>query len=118
MKMPTVTGSPGEEMLALHLRSYGIPVVRQQAFAEHLGRAFRFDFSFPEHRLAVEVDGAVHRIKARFRADLERHNLAQVLGWRVLRFSTADIASAKAIDAVRAVLAGDQEGVLAALQRR
>jgi hypothetical protein len=68
--------------------------------------------------LAVEIDGAVHRIKGRFKADLERHNVAQMLGWRVLRFSTADVKSAKAVDAVRAVLAGDEQAALAAIQRR
>lgn len=110
--------SPGEEALALHLRAYGVAAVRQHLFAEHLGRGFAFDFAWPELRLAVEVDGAVHRIKGRFAADVERHNLAQLLGWRVLRFRPADVLSGKAIDAVRAVLAGDDSAALAAIQRR
>lgn len=111
--------SPGEEELALHIRAYGLePPRRQYLFAEHLGRAFAMDFAWPDRMLTVEIDGAVHRIKGRFRADLERHNLAQVLGWRVLRFSPADVKSAKAVDTVRAVLAGDEQAALAAIQRK
>lgn len=102
----------------MHFRAYGIIAVRQYPFAEHLGRRHAFDFAFPDRLLAVEIDGAVHRIKGRFAADVERHNLAQVLGWRVLRFRPADVLTGKAIDAVRAVLAGDHPAALAAIQRR
>ena len=109
--------SPGEAALELHLRAYGrqAECVRQHPFAEALGRGYRFDFAFPALSLAVEIDGAVHRIKGRFKADIERHNVAQLLGWRVLRFSPADVASGRAIDAVRALLRGDEGAALNAI---
>jgi len=68
--------------------------------------------------LAIEIDGSVHRIKGRFKADLERHNLAQLLGWRVLRFSPADVKSGKAIGVLEALFAGAESAALAAAQRR
>jgi very-short-patch-repair endonuclease len=68
--------------------------------------------------LAVEIDGAVHRIKGRFKADLERHNLAQLLGWLVLRFSPADVKSGRALGVLEALFAGDEFAALAAVQGR
>jgi very-short-patch-repair endonuclease len=114
-----VAGSVGEETLALHLRALGAPPhVRQHRFGAEIDRDWRFDFCWPARRLAVEVDGAVHRIKGRFRADLERHNVAQMLGWTVLRFSPRDVASGKAVDVILAALTGDQAAALVAIQRK
>lgn len=113
--------SEGEATLRLHLRAQlprQLRPVEQHAFSAELGRAHRIDFAWPDRMLAVEVDGAVHRIRERFRSDLERHNLLQVLGWRVLRFSPADVRSGKAVDTIAAVLAADRDAALAAIQRK
>jgi very-short-patch-repair endonuclease len=116
--------SEGEAALALHIRALKLPKPeRQYRFTEALARDKKarkhaFDFCWPDRMLAVEVDGGVHRIKERFRADIERHNLAQILGWRVLRFSPADIKAGKAIDALERLFAGDADGALTATQRR
>ena len=112
-------GSKGEETLALHLRALGVAgAVRQYPFTEAHGRGHRFDFCWPNRMLAVEIDGAVHRIKDRFRRDLERHNMAQLLGWTVLRFSPKDVENGKAIDTIQAFLGGDTTAALAAAQWR
>jgi len=47
--------------------------------------------------IAVEVDGVVHRIKAQFQRDREKHNLALIAGWRVLHVSPDDVRSGKAL---------------------
>ena len=39
----------------------------------------------------------VHRIKGRFRADIEKRALALLAGWRVLEVSGAEIRSGQAI---------------------
>ena len=63
--------------------------VREFRFSE---RRFRFDFAFPDRKVAVEVDGGGwlygrhHRPKG-YERDLEKCNLAQFLGWRVFRFT-------------------------------
>lgn len=61
------------------------------------GRNFRLDFAWPGARVAVEVQGMVHRIKGRFRADIEKRALALLAGWRVLEVSGAEIRSGQAI---------------------
>lgn len=59
------------------------------------GRRFAWDFSWPEHRLLVEVQGAVfsrgksgHTSGMGIHRDGEKANLATLAGWRVL--SAAD----------------------------
>lgn len=52
-------------------------------------RGWRFDFAFPWHRVAVEVDGGqfLHQGGAHG-ADREKRNSAAIIGWRVLYFDT------------------------------
>jgi very-short-patch-repair endonuclease len=59
----------------------------------HLHRKWRFDFSFIEERLAVEIDGGAfhggaHGRGAQQSKDYEKMNTATAMGWRVLRFNT------------------------------
>lgn len=56
-------------------------------------RRWRFDFAFPDHRLAVEIEGAVwtqgrHTRGKGYAADCIKYNSAILAGWRVLRFTT------------------------------
>jgi very-short-patch-repair endonuclease len=58
--------------------------------------------------LAVEVEGGswIHgrHVRAKgFEADCEKYNTAVLLGWRILRFTTAMVESGLAISAVKAV---------------
>lgn len=56
-------------------------------------RKFRFDFAFPALKIAVEFEGGVfdrnggHTSFKDFSKDVEKYNLAQRLGWKVLRFT-------------------------------
>lgn len=54
------------------------------------GRRWRFDFAWPDLRLALEVEGGVwtggrHTRGAGFLRDMEKYNAATIAGWRVLR---------------------------------
>jgi very-short-patch-repair endonuclease len=56
----------------------------------HPERKWRFDYAWPTHRVALEVEGGVfsggrHSRGAGFRADAEKYNQAAALGWRLLR---------------------------------
>lgn len=53
------------------------------------GRKCAFDLAFIDQKLAVECEGNQHRTKDRFFADIEKYNLATLLGWRVLRASSS-----------------------------
>ena len=52
----------------------------------------RVDFAYPEARLAIEVDGLrYHGGSESWRRDLDRQNRIVVMGWLVLRFTSADL---------------------------
>ena len=52
-------------------------------------RRYRLDLAFPELLIAVEYDGAEHRLQARARRDLLREADLTSAGWRILRFDAA-----------------------------
>lgn len=85
-----------EAMFALHLRACQFPPwVRNHVF--YPGRKFELDFAWPDRKFAVEVDGEVHRIKERFHADVEKHALAFLSGWAVLRVDGRSIRNGAAV---------------------
>ena len=52
----------------------------------------RIDFAYESHGLVIEVDGRRWHTQAhKFLEDRERDNLAQLAGWRVLRFTWWDV---------------------------
>lgn len=109
--------SKAEAALALHLKTYRVPgVVEQYPFC--LGRKYRFDFAFPSLMLAIEVEGGAHGIKKQYQHDCERSNMALLLGWKVFRFTPADVESGKAISAILVLLEGDTEKAKEVIQRR
>ena len=87
-------------MLALHLRAHGVPEpVREHRF--DAVRRWRFDFSWPWAKVAVEVEGGTwsggrHTRPSGFAADLEKYNAAALAGWRVLRFDGHAVKSGQA----------------------
>lgn len=59
-------------------------------------RRWRFDFAWPDHRLAVELEGGVwtggrHTRASGYIADCDKYNAAVLAGWRVLRYTRAHI---------------------------
>jgi len=101
--------SEGEEMFALHCSIYHLTPEREYKFAD--GRKWAFDFAWPEKKIAVEIEGGTAFGKSRhsrgegFEKDVRKYNAAALLGWRVLRFTTAMVVSGEAIDSVREALA-------------
>jgi hypothetical protein len=56
------------------------------------GIRIHIDFAYPAAHLAVETDGyAWHSSRQAFERDRERDALLQSMGWRVLRFTWAQI---------------------------
>ena len=65
-------------------------------------RRFRFDFAWPEHMIAVEIEGGTytqgrHVTGTGFAKDCEKYNLATLNGWRVYRFTTQMVKDGTAI---------------------
>lgn len=68
----------------------------EQEYAFHGERRWRFDFAWPEQRVAVEVEGGIwsngrHTRGSGFEDDCEKYNEAAVDGWRVLRVTSSMI---------------------------
>lgn len=110
--------SKAEELFAFHCRAHQLMAPeREYLFAKELGRRWRFDFAWPVHRVAVEVEGLAmrmiggqlvcvgrHTTVTGFRADLEKYNTATMLGWRVLRFEQQEIKNGNAVLLVKRAL--------------
>ena len=104
--------SPLEATLALQMRAQGVSgYVREHRF--HPKRRWRFDFAWPERRLAVEVEGGTwsqgrHTRGQGFAADCEKYNAAALLGWRVLRFTKEMVENWSAVKLVQEALRGER----------
>ncbi len=72
-------------------------------------RAWRVDWAWPEHRLALEVEGGVwtrgrHTRPSGYLKDLEKYNRLAVLGWRLLRTTPDDLLTEHTAAMVREAL--------------
>lgn len=98
----------------------GLPAFeREWLFASELGRRWRFDFAWPAHKVALEIEGLVvmrvngqlqvmgrHASITGFKEDCEKYASAAALGWRVLRFEQSQVKAGLAIDMLVRVLSG------------
>jgi len=114
----------GEEKLALDIRATGLPApVREHRF--HPVREWLFDFAWPSEHLAVEVEGGTqgvivngkrvagrHTRAAGYEEDCRKYSEAAILGWCVIRVTTAMVKSGQAIDLITRALQpkGPSEG--------
>lgn len=86
----------------------GLPVpVAEFCFA--LPRRWRFDWAWPERKVAVEQDGGLwkygrHNRPAGAIKDMEKLNRAEALGWTVLRFTPDQVRNGTALNVLREVL--------------
>jgi very-short-patch-repair endonuclease len=65
----------------------------------HPMRRWRFDLAWPDHQVAVEVEGIVpgggrHQRMAGYAADCEKYRAATLAGWAVLRYATPELRDA------------------------
>lgn len=83
---------------ALFCKLYHIPTAVAE-YRFHESRRWRFDFAWPDHRLALEIEGGVWTRGRHFRgkgamADMEKYNEATLAGWRVIRVIPSEATSA------------------------
>jgi very-short-patch-repair endonuclease len=72
-------------------------------------RRWRFDFCWPESKVALEVDGGIwnrgrHTRGKGWLADSEKLNTAAVMGWRMLRCTPDQLASVEMIQTIKKAL--------------
>jgi very-short-patch-repair endonuclease len=86
-------------LLILQLRENKIPdPVREYRF--HPSRRWRFDYAWPNTKIAVEIDGGGFKFgggKHMQPRDLEKLNTAASMGWKVYRFTPTMIKKGQAI---------------------
>lgn len=80
-------------------------------FRFHPVRLWRFDYAFPEHKIALEVEGGVwtggrHTSSVGFLKDIEKYNTATLMGWRVLRTTPDELYRLKTLNMVKTAISG------------
>ena len=113
-----------EDLLAFHLDAIGLEPVREYRFAaltvgsgagvrKRLSDAglkdWRFDYAFPAHKLAVEVEGGGwtggrHTRGKGFADDLWKYHKAMDMGWVVYRCDGAMVRSGAAVALIEKLL--------------
>lgn len=88
-------------------KTFGMVKVRAEPveqFQFHPTRNWRFDFAWPDAKVAVELEGGTwsrrkmaHNTGAGIQRDIEKYNAAVVEGWRVFRYTTKDLESRPAL---------------------
>lgn len=74
------------------IRDFHLPEPHRQFGISLPGKEIRVDYSYPEGQLIIEADSyAFHGDRRTFDSDRERDTELQALGWRVLRFTWAQL---------------------------
>jgi very-short-patch-repair endonuclease len=104
--------SAPEDLFFWQCRTASLPEpAREHRF--HPTRRWRFDFAWPERKVAAEIEGGTwaggrHTRGSGFEGDCAKYNAATLAGWRVLRFTSNMVASGEALATVEAVLQAGQ----------
>lgn len=100
--------SAGEEIFYSQITLVRLPLpVREHKFA--LPRKWRFDFAWPDRKLAVEIEGGIysggrHTRGKGYEADMEKYNAASRLGWTIMRFTTKQAKNGFALNTIEPLL--------------
>lgn len=91
------------------LVALGFPPTREYRFCQRL---WRFDYSWPDVKLALEVDGGVyaggrHTRGAGYEADCEKLAEAVLMGWRVIRCTPGQIERGQALRWIQRAMGRD-----------
>jgi len=104
--MSTASGVAFDRICAVHHLACPVP---EYLFALSLGRQWRFDWAWPAHHVALEIDGGLfsggrHARGAGILGDMQKLNEAAVLGWCVLRCVPATLTHTATLDLLRRAL--------------
>lgn len=93
-------------------KQLGVAPVREYIF--HPVRKWRFDYAFPDAKIALEVEGGVYtggrHIRPKgFLGDVDKYNAASVMGWRVLRVVPDRLRTFTTIEMIKEAMKYGQE---------
>lgn len=83
--------SQPESRLRVLLALAGCPAVPQFVVRDADGFLARVDLAYPDHRVAIEYDGAWHASPEQLRRDRRRLNRLVAAGWTVIHVTAADL---------------------------
>jgi len=97
-------------------RALNLPApVPEYWFAKHIGRRWRFDFAWPDQKLALEINGGAfmvgggrHTRGAGFRKDAEKLAEAAIMGWRVIPCLPEHVTKGVAVQWVERAMKGTE----------
>lgn len=122
MKKPTVDLAPGF-LLQCRVKGIEAPV---REFKFHESRGWKFDYAWPDLRIALEVEGVVyqkggqlggrHVHASGFREDTHKYGEAFRLGWTLLRVLPEQLSSGLAAEWLACRMLGAPMSPLQALQ--
>jgi very-short-patch-repair endonuclease len=77
----------------------------------HSVRKWRFDYAWPDRKIAVEIEGGIwtggsHTRGVRFIQDCEKYNTATAMGWKIFRLASNQIKDGSAIEFMENILEG------------
>lgn len=72
----------------------------------HNERKWRFDYCWPDKKIALEVEGGVfsggrHTSGAGFMGDMEKYNQAVLYGWKIIRTTPSEFLKTGTLDLIR-----------------
>jgi hypothetical protein len=72
-------------------------------------RKWKFDFGWPAHKVALEVEGGIwiqgrHSRGSGMSADFVKYNRAAILGWRVVKCVPSDLMKPATVEMLRGML--------------
>ena len=91
-----------------YCRANGLPEPEPEC-GFHPERAWRFDYGWREHRVALEVEGGAftqgrHTRGAGFAEDVDKYSEAAALGWRIVRTLPKHLYDATTLDRLKRAL--------------
>jgi hypothetical protein len=92
------------------LRDLKLPPPVEEHFF-HPKRKWRFDYAWPAHKIALEVEGGIwrkgggaHSRPSAIMRDIEKYNSATLLGWKIYRCTPSNLFSKETIQDLKTLL--------------
>jgi len=105
----TGTANRHDLFTALCRSDFRVECVKEYQF--HPKRKWRFDYAIPEHKIALEVEGGVyiqgrHTRPAGFLGDMQKYNIATLMGWRVFRTTPDSLYGSATLELIKTAVFG------------
>lgn len=101
-------GNTAEQVLVFQCIADGLKDFEQE-YRVDAKRRFRLDLAFPKQKVGIEIEGAIFASGAHSRPlgilrDMEKANLLVLSGWRVLRYTPAEVKYGEALEGLKQLL--------------